>query len=248
MTNKDYQEDERGRTLAHEYAQTPLDPPMNVHNGHKPDDGNHDNGGNGGGSGGGGGGNQPTARYEQNDNGNARRLLDAHREDMRYAIETERYHVWTGNAWEEDRANRVQTWVQDIARTMWIDLAVPNIPRNQMNDMAKWALDCGNMGRVRGAVNAAALDQDVKMHLAEFDTHPWLLPCANGLTYDLTTGELRESRRGDYMTTCLPIAASVAPVPHPKWDTVLKLVMADDADMVSYLRFEVGPFWWTVND
>lgn len=42
------------------------------------------------------------------------------------------------------------------------------------------------------------------------------------------------------MSRCVPVAASYAPVPHPTWDAVLRLVMGDDAEMVGYLRRSLG--------
>ena len=73
-----------------------------------------------------------------------------------------------------------------------------------------------------------------------FDTHGWLLPCANGLTYDLLTGELRASRREELMTRCVPVCASREPIPHPRWDAMLRLVMHDDPELVRYLRHCLG--------
>jgi phage/plasmid-associated DNA primase len=60
------------------------------------------------------------------------------------------------------------------------------------------------------------------------------------MTYDLDTGELRESRRGDLMSRCVPVAASREPVPHPYWDSVLDLVMGGDWELVRYLRQSIG--------
>lgn len=243
-----YSEDEARRTLTGEYALAPLDPPKNLHNGQG--GGAHQQGDTDGGSAGGGangnansssGQTPPTDPYEQSDSGNARRLLDTHGANMRYVVDADKWHVWTGNAWEEDvNAHQAQSWARDCALTLWGKIGQPGIPRTQMSDMAKWALDCNNIGRIRSTVANAALDADVTMHVRDFDTHPWLLPCANGLTYDLTTGALRASRRDDYLTASLPVAASAVPMPHPEWDAFLSLIMGGDAEMVAYLRLTLG--------
>jgi hypothetical protein len=111
-------------------------------------------------------------------------------------------------------------------------------PRKFLQGQVLWLAQSLDTAKIRAALTAAS--RHVTVGADVFDTHGWLLPCANGLTYDLRTGELRASRREDLMTRCVPVCASREPIPHPRWDAMLRLVMHDDPELVRYLRHCLG--------
>jgi putative DNA primase/helicase len=182
---------------------------------------------------------RPSA-YAFNDTGNALRLLDAGgRDRLRYVPKRQfPWQLWDGNCWPLDREQRVGKWMGDVLHEAFDATWKNGQPRAAQNEEARWLLRSGDDHNIAGALSVASRHVSVLPEV--FDTHPWLLPCKNGLTYDLRTGELRESRREDLLTRCAPVAASRVPVPHPKWDQMLDLVMNGDPEMVRYLRQCLG--------
>jgi putative DNA primase/helicase len=181
--------------------------------------------------------------YTESDDGNGQRLLDECGENLRYVEgRTYPWHVWDGTCWAPDR----EQWVaQRMAHIMRAALAAvagnAYVPRHQLQGQARWLTASLDAGKINAALRSASRAYTVKHDV--FDQQPWLVPCANGLTYDLAPDApelLRASRREDLMSRCLPVAASREPVAHPTWDAVLDLVMDGDHAMVRYLRQVLG--------
>jgi len=186
-------------------------------------------------------GNTPhVGTYAWNDTGNGQRLLDAGGRERLLHVKGRRFpwHLWDGNCWPQDREQRVDKWMQETLRAAYAAVWHSGAARATQTDEAKFLLRSGDSSKIAAALAAASPHVSVTPDV--FDTHPWLLPCSNGLTYDLLTGTLRESRRDDRMTRCVPVAASRQPVPCPKWHAMLRLVMGADPKMVRYLRQCLG--------
>jgi putative DNA primase/helicase len=181
----------------------------------------------------------PDNDYGESDAENGRRLLDAHGTDLLYVKgRKDPWHVWDGNCWSPDHVQQAERWMEEVVRGALGPLARNHMPRRFLQGRVLWLVESLGTGRIRAGVAAASRHVSVEPDV--FDTHSWLLPCANGLTYDLETSELRESRHEDLMSHCVPVAASREPVAHPKWDAMLNLVMGGDREMVKYLRQCLG--------
>ena len=60
----------------------------------------------------------------------------------------------------------------------------------------------------------------------EWDTHPWLLGCSNGVL-DLQTGELQPGKPNDYIKTAVPTEWSALDAPAPRWEQFLQEIFQD---------------------
>ena len=218
MSDHEYPAAEALGTWASIADTPPRDPPGA--NGHRPPDGDK--------------------VYSETDTGNGERLLDVYGGDLYYVKGRKLpWRVWDGNCWRPDETQRVEQWMQGILRSALTTMAGNSyVPRHQLQGQARWLTQSLDMSKIRAGVAAASLHSTTTYDA--FDQNPWLLPCANGLTYDVRDGSLRESRRDDMMSWCMPVAASREPVPHPQWDAMLRLVMDEDAEMVDYLRRVLG--------
>jgi len=186
-------------------------------------------------------GNKPHAdAYAWNDTGNGQRLLDAGGRERLLYVPGRRFpwHLWDGACWPQDRLQRVDKWMEETLHAAYAGTWQSGLDRKAQSDQAKFLLRSGDSSSISAALRAASRHVSVRPDV--FDTHPWLLPCANGLTYELPAGRLRESRRDDLMTRCVPVAASREPAPCPKWRAMLGLVMGNDPEMVRYLRQCLG--------
>jgi putative DNA primase/helicase len=178
--------------------------------------------------------------YPLNDVGNAQRLLDAGGRDHLLYVPKRQFpwHLWDGTCWPQDREQRVGLWMEAVLRAAYADTWQNGVPRGQQTEEANWLRRSGDEHNLAAALSVASRHVSVLPDV--FDTHDWYLPCSNGLTYNLETGQVIASLPEHRMSRCVPVPALRGPEPHPKWDAVVRLVMGDDPEMVRYLRQMLG--------
>ena len=78
----------------------------------------------------------------------------------------------------------------------------------------------------------------------EWDTHPWLLACTNGVL-DLQTGELQPGKPDDYLKTAIPTEWIALETQAPRWDQFLQEIFQDKPEqereaLVAFLQRLLG--------
>jgi putative DNA primase/helicase len=78
----------------------------------------------------------------------------------------------------------------------------------------------------------------------EWDTHPWLLACANGVL-DLQRGELQSGKPEEYLKTAIPTEWTALETPAPRWDQFLQELFQDKPEqereaLVTFLQRLLG--------
>ena len=78
----------------------------------------------------------------------------------------------------------------------------------------------------------------------EWDTHPWLLACANGVL-DLHTGELASGKPDDYLKTAIPTEWISLETQAPRWDQFLQEIFQDKPEqereaLIAFLQRLLG--------
>lgn len=78
----------------------------------------------------------------------------------------------------------------------------------------------------------------------EWDTHPWLLACSNGVL-DLQTGELLAGKPEDYLKTAVPTEWLALDTPAPRWEQFLREIFQDKSSqdgevLVAFLQRLLG--------
>jgi putative DNA primase/helicase len=132
-------------------------------------------------------------QFGLHDTGNADRMIALHGEDLRYSAIFRKWLVWDGRRWakdeEEGRAMKL------AKKTM--ALFYEQSQGTGSEGLVKFAKTC--LGKTKISNLLALADCELRVHVADLDTHPYLLNCLNG-TLDLRTGLLQEHRREDYLT------------------------------------------------
>lgn len=77
------------------------------------------------------------------------------------------------------------------------------VDESERKAIAKHAQRSEAESRLKAMISLAESEPGIPITQGEFDRDPWLLNCQNG-TLDLRTGELREHRRGDFITRLVP--------------------------------------------
>jgi putative DNA primase/helicase len=78
----------------------------------------------------------------------------------------------------------------------------------------------------------------------EWDTHPWLLACTNGVL-DLQSGELQQGKPDDYLKTAIPTEWVALETLAPRWDQFLQEIFQDKPEqereaLIAFLQRLLG--------
>lgn len=147
----------------------------------------------------------------QSDTGNARRFVNAFRDEVRFEPEEGRWLVWSGTHWQPDDEALTFALTENVINELRADaLAMPDEPPEGGGPSPRqralaFALRCEAEGSRRRMLSVAATDPRVIVRREELDAALDLLACPNG-TVDLTTGELRDSDPGHMLTACTRVA------------------------------------------
>jgi putative DNA primase/helicase len=173
---------------------------------------------------------------------NALAFVRDHHADVRYLEAWGKWLHWTGTHWDYE----VQGPIMQRAKAT-IKRLLRHCATLEGEALAQWMKHIKaslNRGKLEAMVTLAQDEPRVTIRLAALNTHPWLLPCANG-TLDLVTGELREAQRRDYLTACLTTAydpRATCPVFEAfLWRIMGGAVMNEEADALTgqeWQRFE----------
>jgi putative DNA primase/helicase len=171
------------------------------------------------------------------DLGNARRLVKAHRDDLRHCRALGNWLVWDGKRWISDSTEEVTRRMVDVVRRMHSQaLALSNT--EQRKALQRWAMKSEAEGKINAAINLARSQPELVITTEQLDQHPELLNCENG-TLDLRTLELRPHRREDYLTQMA--GAAYDPFAHcPAWLAFLRRVMDGNEDVLAFLKRAAG--------
>lgn len=125
---------------------------------------------------------------EFTDAANGERLVALFGDDFRYVSELKSWAHWNGHRWEISQTieGRIRQYAKESAMELQRKAGVCPEP-DRAKKMLNWAVQSQNSGKLDNAMKEA---QSLCMiSVLEFDTHPWLLNCPNGIV-NLRTGEL----------------------------------------------------------
>jgi putative DNA primase/helicase len=148
--------------------------------------------------------------------------------DWQYCHGWEKWLQWDGNRWEIDQTRSACRIVSKLtqAAEYWPEA-------DQLSAKDKRALS--SVGKITAVLKAATWIPELKKIPKNFDSDTFLLGTPNG-TVDLRTGELRESRREDWITK--QTAVTPQPGPMPLWEKMLdRCTMGDPAMRVYYQKW-----------
>ena len=180
--------------------------------------------------------------HSLNDDGNGKRLVRLHGEDIRYVSEDRGWNVWDGSRWSEDLLNHVQELAKKTATSIYAEAATwagaDDVDVDLRNAISRHAHRSHNMAGLVNMVRAAESDPAVVASKRWFDTDIWALNCTNG-TVDLRTGTLRPARRQDLISKTTGIAFD-PDAKCPRWEAFIMWAMLDRVELVTYVQRALG--------
>ena len=137
----------------------------------------------------------PIGDVTYDDLSNAERFLRQFGDDIRYLAEAKKWLFWNRTHWQFDQENFVYELATLFVKNLYIE-----------------ATDAASFRHAARSNNAAGIDNMLKIArnkrtitTDDLDQRPQLFNCQNG-TIDLTTGELREHDRNDFITKISPFS------------------------------------------
>jgi putative DNA primase/helicase len=180
--------------------------------------------------------NCPPDRFNLTDLGNALRLVDRHGEDLRYVHAWDRWLVWTGSRWEQDRTGEVERRAKETVRSIYAEASSTEDPQDG-KALGDHATRSAAKGRIEAMIALARSEPGIPAVPEQLDADPWLLNVRNG-TVDLRTGELQPHRREDLITKIAPVQYAPGAAA-PTWEAFLERVLPGE-ELRRFVRRVIG--------
>jgi putative DNA primase/helicase len=161
--------------------------------------------------------------FNLTDLGNAARLTHRHGENLRYCWLWGKWLVWDGKRWIKDDTGEVYRLAKETVANIYQEAATAPDEESR-KALAKHAMRSEAGSRIKEMVDLAR--SDVPVMPDELDASADLLNTESG-TVDLSTGELREHRRGDLITKIAPVEYHPDAVA-PAWAAFLERVLPSE--------------------
>jgi putative DNA primase/helicase len=182
--------------------------------------------------------------------GNARRLIVAHGDRLRYCKPLGLWLEWDDTRWRPDQTGAIWRWAKDTVRRLGHEAAEAATDQRRQATL-RWALKSEEKKVLAAMIELAWSEPGIAIMPAALDADPWLLNTPSG-TVDLKTGKLRPHRQEDLITkmTKVPFDPDAK---CPRWEKTLLEIFADQRaersdderaavarEMVAYVQRALG--------
>lgn len=163
---------------------------------------------------------------EQNDAGNAKRIVAEHGHDLRFTAGLG-WLAWDGTRWKPDNLGGAQRMAEHSARRLF-----HGVDRMQWHDdkariaIKRFAKRCMNAGSIENALKVTSWQNEIRMPDESFDNMPGYLNVLNG-TLDLATGDLADHDRNSLITRLAPTEYD-PDARSDAWDAFIERILPDE--------------------
>ena len=171
------------------------------------------------------------------DLGNAKRLVKACGNDIRYCFHTKKWYVWTTRRWAVDDKGTVTKKAKRVVQSILAEAAEIQDPEVR-KAFIRHERASESDSHIKAMVSLAQSEGDIAVRLSDFDRDAMLLNTVS-CTIDLSTGKVGPHRRSDMATKMSPVAYD----PHancPTWERFLHQVTGGNKSLQDYLQRCVG--------
>lgn len=175
--------------------------------------------------------------YSWDEAGMADLFSECYNKDTRFCPEAKSWYTYDGGKWTKDVGSLlVSAKIKEFVRLMALycgEITDDDKRKEYMSFVSK-------MGdrRFRDRLMKDAADS-MKIAVAMFDTHPYLVNCQNG-TYDLESMTFREHKWDDFLTMQTNFEYSLQDVRCERWEQFIAEVTQNDKDKADYLQRALG--------
>lgn len=172
------------------------------------------------------------------DLGNAERFMVHFGEVVRYVPELNLFRRFDGKSWnDDDNHTEMKLIASMVVRKIYSEAEMYDAEADRVK-IATFAMKSEAADRIKAMISLLPAQPELIARLNEWDADPWLLNVANG-TLDLRTGELRNHRAKDYLTTILPTEYH-PDAECPLWHKFLDRATGENEELKDYLQRASG--------
>lgn len=171
------------------------------------------------------------------DLGNARRLVESHGHDLRWAPQFGSWLMWDGMRWAEDVTGEAHRRAKAVVDGFYTEMATTISDERRKKLFGHW-MRSQSSGRIDAMVQLARTEPGVPVTVAELDGDPWLFNTRSG-AIDLRSSTLSVGERRHLVTKLAPVAHDPAAT-CPTWRWFVDWAMQGDAELVGFLQRAVG--------
>ncbi len=173
--------------------------------------------------------------YRCTDSGNSQRFVAQWKDRVRWCAPLNRWLVWDGSRWAEDKTERLMDMAKRTARSIYVEAGATQDDARR-SELGRWARLSEQAGRLQAMVKLAKPDLAILPNALDAD--PMLLNCTNG-TLDLRTGSLRAHAPEDLVTKLVPVEYDPEAT-CPRWEGFLERTFQGDPDLIRFVQRAVG--------
>jgi putative DNA primase/helicase len=170
------------------------------------------------------------------DTGNARRLVAAFGERIRWVPTWSAWIILDGTRWTTEQHRQLDRHAKTVAGDILMEV-VGLADAEDRKRAFRWAMKSESAPCIAAMIALARSEPGISIAADRLDRDPWLLNVRNG-TIDLRTGELRPHQPPDLITKLAPVTFDPTAT-CPVWEQFLATVLPDP-ELVAYVRRVVG--------
>lgn len=171
------------------------------------------------------------------DIGNAESMALLYGDTMRYTHDAEKWFLWDGVRWKEDKLGLIDQRAKDTVRQRQIS-AMIEPDNNKKMRIATFGIQSENNRSINNMIKRAESEEQFRALIEQFDKNNMLIGVRNG-TVDLSTGYLIRSNQDDYITKQMNVFYSDGAT-CPTWELFLDQLFNGDKDLIKYLQKALG--------
>ncbi len=182
----------------------------------------------------------PQKIYTCDDIGNAERLIDAYREQIRYSYIDKQWYYYDSRRWQVDNTGTLERLADNIIEDIRLGLKTYLCQAGDPDTMEKAYRKHVKYSRSRNGVSSMITQarHHVPILPDQLDRHNHLLCTPNGILH-LRTGALTPHQSGLFITKITHCEYS-ADAKCPHWIKFLNEIFDDDQEMIHYVQKAVG--------
>jgi putative DNA primase/helicase len=175
------------------------------------------------------------------DTGNAARFAEVCAGRVRYVEQWGRWLCWDARRWAEDHEGRVLQYAREAAASIYEEAAeaAARGDKHYAPRLADWAKHSQSDKGLTAMLNQAQSWPGTAATPEQFDAHPWLLNCRNGVV-DLRTGTLRQHDPALLITKLVDIDYDPHAKPPRHFLRFLLQIMCGRKSLVRFLQRAIG--------
>lgn len=180
----------------------------------------------------------PKNQYDMTDTGNAQRLKDKYKGNIKYSYTRKKWLYWTGKIWQTDNTGEIKKLADDIINDIKKEAFVERDEEKQQA-ILKWASHTASSKGKEAMVKETQHIEGIPVLMEELDCYNDYLNCQNGIV-NLRTGELLP-HDSNFMMSNISYAEYDNSGKEPKmWLQFLNDVTNGDKELQEYLQKCVG--------